>query len=164
MGKVITMSSANPQPASGSEVPFTPSDIRNLSLAVDIYQRLGALAESVSNLKDDTRSNYERIEQLIQWTIAIPNLEKDVQKNTKDLNELGAQHNKDLNELGRRLEKDVNALGARHDKDIKELEKIAHTASAFGKIAFGVAAPVAASIIVAVLIFVYHHLAPIPFP
>jgi hypothetical protein len=157
------MSSANTQTTSESEAPFTQSDIRSLSIAVDIYQRLGGLGEAVSTLKQDTKSNYEKIEQLIQWTIAIPNLEKDVQKNTKDLNELGVQHNKDLNELGRRLEKDVNALGGRHDKDIKELEKIAHTASTFGKIAFGVAAPVAASIIVAVLIFIYHHLAPILF-
>ncbi len=75
-------------------------------------------------------------------TIAIPNLEKEVAQNTKDLNE----------------------LGRRHDRNITELEKVVHTASTFGKIAFGVATPVAASIIIAILIFIYHHLAPILFP
>ena len=135
MGKVITMSSANPQTTPGIEAPFTQSDIRNLSLAVDIYQRLGGLAEAVSTLKDDTKSNYEKIEQLIQWTIAIPTLEKDVQKNTKDLNE----------------------LGRRHDKDIKELEKTAHTASTVGNIAL-VLIGSSVALAIAILTFLYHHL------
>jgi DNA repair exonuclease SbcCD ATPase subunit len=135
VGKVITMSSANPQATSDSEAPFTQSDIRNLSLTVDIYQSLGRLTEAVSNLRDDTKSNYERIEQLIQWTIAIPNLEKEVQKNTKDLNE----------------------LGRRHDKDIKEVEKIVHTAKTLGQIALS-------GLGVAIVVYVYHHLAPILFP
>lgn len=154
MGKVITMSS-NPQ-ASGSEAPFSQSDIRNLSLAVDIYQRLGGLTEAVGNLREATKSNYERIEQLIEWTVAIPNLEKEVQKNTTELKELGARHNKDLNELGRRLEKDVNALGGRHDKDIKELEKVVHTTKVFGAIALSVFCG-AGGLIIA---YLYHVLFP----
>jgi hypothetical protein len=134
VGKVITMSS-NPQATSGSEAPFTQSDIRNLSLAVDIYQRLGGLAEAVSNLRDVSKSNYEKIEQLIQWTIAIPNLEKEVQKNTKDLNE----------------------LGRRHDKDIAELDKFVHTARTFGAVGLS-------GVGVAALAYLYHRLAPILFP
>jgi DNA repair exonuclease SbcCD ATPase subunit len=151
------MSSSYPQASSSSEVPFTSSDIHNLSMVVNIHQSLGRLTEAVSNLKDDTKSNHEKIEQLVQWTITIPNIEREVAQNSKDLRELRAQHSKDLNELGRRLEKDVNALGGRHDKDIKELEKIAHTASTFGQIAIVL---IGSSVVlaIAILTFLYHHL------
>lgn len=134
MGKVITMSSTNPQVTSSSEAPFTPGDIRNLSVAVGIYEKLGGLTKAVSNLEDANKSSIEKIEQLTQWVFAIPNLEKAVAQNTKDLNE----------------------VGRRHDKDIKELEKVAHTASTLGKIALFVAAPVAVGIIIPVLISIYH--------
>jgi predicted RNase H-like nuclease (RuvC/YqgF family) len=99
-----------------------------MSMVVNIYQSLGRLTEAISNLKDDTKSNSEKIEELIQWTIAIPNLERDVAKNTKDLNE----------------------LGRRHDRDIKELEKVAHTAKTLGQIALS-------GIGVAVLVYLYRH-------
>jgi hypothetical protein len=137
LGKVITMSSSNPQATSSNEAPFTQGDIRNLSIGVDIYRSLGGLQEAVDNLKAANKSNIEKIEQLTQWVFAIPNLEKSVAQNAKDLNE----------------------VGRRHDKDIKELEKVVHTASTFGKIALGVATPVAAGIIVAVLIYLSHLVA-----
>ncbi len=66
MGKVIIMSSPNPPAAFSSEAPFTPSDFYNLSTVVNIHQSLGRLTEAVSNLKDDTKSNSEKIEQLMQ--------------------------------------------------------------------------------------------------
>jgi hypothetical protein len=152
MGKLIIMSS-NPQAKPSSEAPLTPSDIHNLSTVIHI---LGGLEKAVIVLEGTTKSHTEKIEQLTQWVSAIPNLEKDVAQNTKDLNELGKRHDKDLNELGRRLEKDVNELGRRHDKDISALRNVAHTASTLGKIALGVIAPVAATILIAVLIFIYH--------
>ena len=117
MGKVITMST-DPQPIlTGGEAPFAPSDIRNLSTTIDIFRTLGGLEKAVGVLEATTESHTEKIEQLTQWVFAIPNLEKTVAQNTKDLNE----------------------VGRRHDKDIKELEKVAHTASTLGKIALGLA-------------------------
>jgi hypothetical protein len=151
MGKVIIMST-QPQPSPplpvGSEAPslapgpIMPSDIRNLSAAVDIYQKLGGLTEAVSNLKDATKSNIEKVEQISQWVFAIPNLEKAVAQNTKDLNE----------------------VGKRHDKDIKELEKVAHTARRLGKIALVLATPVAVAIIIPVLISIYRLVERLLFP
>ena len=130
------MSSHSYQPASaGTEPPFTPSDFHNMSMVVNIYHSFGGLTEAVNNLKDDTKSTSEKIEQLIQRTIAIPNIEKAVEKNAKDVNE----------------------VGRRHDKDIKELEKIAHTASTFGKIAL-VLIGLSVVLAIAILTFLYHHL------
>jgi len=85
-------------------------------MVVNIYQSLGRLTEAVNNLKDDTKSNSEKIEQLIQRIIAIPNIEKAVEKNATDLNQ----------------------LGRRHDNAIKELEKDVHTAKVFGTIALSI--------------------------
>jgi len=129
------MPSSNPPAVSSSEAPFTPTDFHNMSMVVNIYHSLGRLTEAVNNLKDDTKSNSEKIEQLIQRTIAIPNIEKAVEKNAKDVNE----------------------VGRRHDKDIKELEKIAHTASTFGKIAL-VLIGLSVVLAIAILTFLYHHL------
>jgi hypothetical protein len=159
------MSSPTSQTAADSGgAAFSPNYLHDLSTTLNIYRTIGGLEEKVHVLEITAKSNSKNIDTLTEKAYAISYLEREVAQNSKDLKELGAQHNKDLNELGRRLEKDVNALGGRHDKDIKELEKVAHTASTFGKIAFGVAAPVAASIIIAVLIFIYHHLTPILFP
>jgi hypothetical protein len=154
---------ATPQPSSENEPqseglpaapgsPIPPGDFRNLAATIDIFRTLGGIVV----LEATTKSHTEKIEQLTQWVSAIPSLEKDVAQNTKDLNEFGKHHDKDLNELGRRLEKDVSELGRRHDKDISDLTNIAHTASTLGKIAVGVITPVAATIIIAVLIYIYH--------
>ncbi len=125
----------NPQATSGSEGPFSPSDIRNLSLAVDIYQSLGGLKAAVSYLQDVTKSNIEKIDELTHSFLAIPGLERGVAKNATDLNE----------------------LGRRHDKKIGELEKVVHTASTLGKIALVL---IGSSVVlaVAILSFLYHHL------
>jgi DNA repair ATPase RecN len=152
MGKLIIMSS-NPQVTPSTEAPFAPSDIHNLSTVIHI---VGGLEKAVNVLESTTKSHTEKIEQLTQWVSAIPYLEKSVAQNTNDLSEIGTRHTKDLNELGRRLEKDVNELGKRHDRDIKELEKVAHTANTLGKIAFSIATPVAATLITAVLVYIYH--------
>lgn len=58
-----------------------------------------------------------------------------------------------------RLEKAVEVLEnakAQHEKDLNGLGKVAHTASLFGKIALGIVTPVAATIIYAVFVFIYH--------
>jgi hypothetical protein len=58
-----------------------------------------------------------------------------------------------------RLEKAVQVLEeakARHEKDLNGLGKVAHTASMFGKIALVVIAPVAAAIIYAIVVHIYH--------
>jgi hypothetical protein len=130
------MSSHSSQPASaGTEAPFTPSDFHNLSMVVNIHQSLGGLTEAVRNLKEDTKSNSEKIEQLIQWTIAIPNIEKAVGKNANDLNQ----------------------LGRRHDNGIKELEKVAHGAKLLGNIAL-VLIGSGILLLFPALGFLYHHL------
>jgi hypothetical protein len=160
--KVLIMPSPQPAPenepqkseglplAPGSPIPL--NDSRNLAATIDIFRTLGGIVV----LEATTKSHTEKIEQLTQWVSAIPNLEKDVAQNTKDLNELGKRHDKDLNELGKRLERDVNELGKRHDKDISDLRNIAHTASTLGKIAVGILTPVAATVIIAVLLYIYH--------
>jgi hypothetical protein len=58
-----------------------------------------------------------------------------------------------------RLETAVEGLErstAQHAKDLNGLGKAAHTASTFGKIALGLATPVAASITIAFLVLIYH--------
>jgi hypothetical protein len=125
--------------SSGSEAPslapgpITPSDVRTLFAAVDIFRSLGGLEKAVAILDTTTKSNVEKIEQLFHKTdemaFHIPILEKAI-----------ARHDKDLNELGRR-----------HDKDLNELGKIAHTAKTLGAIALS-------GIGLAILAYIYHHL------
>jgi ABC-type nitrate/sulfonate/bicarbonate transport system permease component len=58
-----------------------------------------------------------------------------------------------------RLESSVAELErstAQHAKDLNGLGKVAHTASMFGKVALGLATPVAAAIIIAVLVYIYR--------
>ena len=123
------MATAPPTPPSGGEPPFRSSDIHNLSVAVDIYQKLGGLTAKVSNLEDRTNSNAEKVEQLTQWVFAIPSLERDVAQNTKDLNE----------------------LGRRHDRDIRELEKVAYAIKMLGAILLS------GGIGGAIFVYLYHH-------
>ena len=106
---------SEPQPSlpapAGSEAlplapgPITPSDIRTLFTAVEIYRSLGGLEKSVNILETTTKSNVEKIEQLMRKTeqtaFRVPIME--------------------------------NAI-ARHDKDLNELGRIAHTAKTFGNI------------------------------
>ncbi len=141
LGKVIIMASplvpaANEAPLAPG--PLTPSDIRTVFTAVEIYRKLGGLEKAVDILEAATKSNIEKIERLTNKTdemaFHVPNLEKAI-----------ARHEKDLNELGRR-----------HDKDITELEKVVHTAKTFGAVALS-------GIGLAILGYLYHHLAPILF-
>jgi hypothetical protein len=86
-------------PPAGSEAlslapgPMTPSDIRTLFTAVDIYRSLGGLEKAVDILETTTRSNVEKIEQLIRKTdqtaFAVPIIENAISQHGKDLNELG---------------------------------------------------------------------------
>jgi hypothetical protein len=147
--------STTPTPATArTATPYSINDLHDLNIVLDIFR---GLEHRLSVVETIAKFHGGKIEQLIQWTIALPNIEKEVAQNSKDLKELGPQHNKDLNELGKRLEKDVNALGGRHDKDIKELEKIAHTASTFGRIAIVLIAS-SVALAIAILTFLYHHL------
>jgi hypothetical protein len=128
MGKVIIMST-QPQPLppvpAGSEAPLTASDFRNLAATINIFRSLGG----VEALEATTKSHTENIEQLTQWVSAIPELEKDVAQNMKDLNE----------------------LGKRHDRDIHDLQKISHTVRTLGAIALS-------GIGVLIFVYIYHHL------
>jgi hypothetical protein len=147
------------------EGPFTSTDIRNLSLAVDIYQSIGGLKTAVSYLQDVTKSNIEKIDHLSHSFLAIPGLERAVGQNAKDLNEVGRRHDKnlhelemrleqDVNELGRQLGKDVNELATRHDNKIHELEKFDHTTQTIGWVAISLA-----GVAVTVLGYFLHFLA-----
>jgi hypothetical protein len=58
-----------------------------------------------------------------------------------------------------KLEKAVEVLEVaktQHEKDLNGLGRVAHTASLLGKIALGIVAPVVATIIIAVLVSIYH--------
>jgi hypothetical protein len=116
--------SPQPAPASG-KAPFGPSDIRNLSTVIHI---LGGLEKAVNVLETTTTSHTEKIEQLTQWVSAIPYIEKAVEKNSKDLNE----------------------LGRRHDNAINELKNVSHTVRTLGVIALS-------GIGVLVFVYIYHH-------
>jgi hypothetical protein len=111
--------------------PLTPSDMRTVFTAVDIYRSLGRLEKAVDILESTTKSNVETIQQLTQKTdqtaFAVPVIQNTI---------------------------------ARHDKDLNELGRIAHTAKTLGYIALTLAA---SGIGVAILIYLYHRLAPLFF-
>jgi hypothetical protein len=112
LGKVITMGStdpANSQEPSGSGAP----------LPNNIY--FGKLEEAVNTLKGTITFHADRIDRLTQWFYSVSNLEKDVAKNTNDLNAVGKRLENDLNNVGKRLEIDINELKT---KDISELTSI----------------------------------------
>ena len=61
-----------------------------------------------------------------------------------------------------RLEHAVEVLenaNVRHERDLNQLGKIAHTAKTLGNIALGVASGAG----IAILIYLYHHFAPLVF-
>jgi hypothetical protein len=70
----------------------------------------------------------------IQWDLTIPEMRSGVTKNANDL----------------------DGIGRRHDRDINELKKTIDTASKLFKIGVGVMTPVAATVIIAILVFIYH--------
>jgi hypothetical protein len=110
--------------------PITPSDIRAVFTAVDLYRNLGKLEKAVDILEGTTKSNVEKIQQLVEKTdrtaFAIPVMEDKI---------------------------------ARHEKDLNQLGKIAHTAKTFGNIALSIASGAG----IAILIYLYHHFAPLLF-
>jgi hypothetical protein len=121
--------STPPQPSlplpTGSEAPpfapgpITPSDVRTLFTAVDIYRSLGRLEKAVDILETTTKSNVERIQQLIQKTdqtaFAVPGMEKAI---------------------------------ARHENDLNQIGRIAHTAKTVGNIALGLASGAGIAILI----------------
>ena len=131
MGKLIVMSS-NPQVTGSGEAALTPNNIRDLAATIDIFRTLGGIVA----LEATTKSHTEKIEQLMQWGSAIPYIEKEVARNTKDLNELGRRHTKELNELGIRL-----------GKDIGDRKNIARTAKILGYIALTLAGVIGAAFV-----------------
>jgi hypothetical protein len=56
---------------------------------VHISHTEGTLQTSVANLDHRISAHGERIEQLLQWASIVPYLEKELDKNTNDLNKLG---------------------------------------------------------------------------
>jgi hypothetical protein len=110
--------------------PITPSDMRTVFTSVDIYRSLGRLEKAVDILETTTKSNVEKIQQLIhktdQTAFALPVMENTI---------------------------------ARHEKDLNQLGKIAHTAKTLGNIALSIASGAG----IAILIYLYHHFAPLLF-
>lgn len=130
-----------------SDEPLTPSDIRNLSIVVDVCQKLGGLTKAVSNLEEATKSNIEKIDRLTQSVSAIPNLENSrlaeavdtlratttfhadrIDRLTQWVSSVSnlerdvAQNKTDLNKVGKRLEIDLNEVGKRLEREINELK------------------------------------------
>jgi hypothetical protein len=99
--------------------PFSATDVRTLFTAVDIYRSLGRLEEAVDILKITTKSNLEKIQQLIhktdQTAFAIPGMEKAI---------------------------------ARHENDLNQIGKIAHTAKTLGNIALALASGAGIAILI----------------
>jgi hypothetical protein len=134
MGKVIVMST-QPQPSppvpAGSEAPFAQSDFRNLSVAVDIYEKLGGLTTAVDILKASTKSHAAKIERLTRKTeqtaFRIPYIESAVAQNSKDLNEIG--------------------------EIVRSARAIASTARTLGKVAVGIVSVAAALTPILVLLY-----------
>jgi DNA repair ATPase RecN len=131
------MSTTPPPATARTATPYSINDLHDLNIVLDIFR---GLEHRLSVVETIAKFHSEKIEQLTQWMIASPNLEEDVERNTKDLHDLERRLEKDVNELGRRLGRDVNDLAVRHDNKIHELEKVDHTVKSLGKIALAVIA------------------------
>lgn len=156
LGKLIIMGTdaqgASRGGASGTGAALPAGYFDDVSRVVAIYERLKGLEALVDGLRSTTESNVQEIKQLTQRVYAISYIKKDVAQNTRDLNQLETRHSKEL----KGLEREVNGLSKRLGKEIGDLKNVVDTASTLGKMAFAVAAPVAAAIIIAVLVFIYH--------
>jgi hypothetical protein len=75
---------------------------------VDIFR---GLEHRLSVVETTAQFHGQRIEQLFQWMIASPNLEEDVERTAKGLNDLSGRHDKKLHELEIKIEKDLNEMG-----------------------------------------------------
>lgn len=167
--KIVIMSSPAQSPIGGPPQDFGPpvgsgpistAEVRILYLLVQIQHGLGRMEEAIVSLKAATNFHNEEIQKLMERTIKIesvlPALQTTVDRHHTDLNELGTRHNKELNELEKRLVSDLNQTGRRLDREIGDLRNVSHTASTLGKIALVITGPVAATIIYAILNFIYH--------
>jgi septation ring formation regulator EzrA len=65
----------------------------------------GVLQTSLANLDRRTSAQGERIEQLLQWASIVPHLEKDLERTTNDLNQLGRTRMGRLENLAHLIEK-----------------------------------------------------------
>jgi hypothetical protein len=164
--KVIIMSSqTNPLGENvNTQMTVSQGDIRSLAATIETFRTLGGIVV----LEATTKSHTEKIEQLTQWVSAIPNMEKDVERDREDLNELGKRRDKVLNELGNRLEKDINELGKRQTKelnelgirlgkDIDDLKNVAHTADKLFRIFLGALVVILTVLEPPLMIYLYHH-------
>ena len=144
--------STTPPPANGNTAtPYSINNLRDLNIVLDIFR---GLEHRLSIVETIAKFHGEKIEQLTQWMIASPNLEEDVERNTKDFHDLERRLEKDVNELGRRLGRDVNELAARHDNKIHELEKVDHTVKSLGRIALAL---IAGGSVGWLLTYLFHH-------
>jgi hypothetical protein len=136
-------------PNEGSSDPS--SSTFNRGSQGDVQMQIAYLLFDIrENLRDSRKSQQdERIQQLIEGTTklqtTLSGLKETVEYHRTDLKELTAVHTKDLNELGRRLEREIG-----------ELKSFSGTAGTIGKIALVIIAPVAAAIIYAITVHVYH--------
>ena len=119
--------------------PITPSNYRDLASVINIFRTLGGVAA----LETTTKSHADKIEQLMQWSCAIPHIEKEVAKNTKDLNKLGERHTNELNRLGQRLDREISDL---RTNEISDLKSFVNTAKILGYIALTLAGVIGAAI------------------
>jgi hypothetical protein len=128
---------SNGADTSAGNKPLTPNDFRDLAAVMDIFRTLGG----VTVLETTSRAHTDRIEQLMQWGSAIPTIERNVERNTTDLNALSHRNTRELNDLGRRL-----------DSDIADLRSFSLTVRTLGTITLAVVGPVAAGVALAIII------------
>jgi hypothetical protein len=163
----------NPQEETKGGPAYSNGQILKLKDFIDIIHQVGGLTKAVSTLEDQTKTNTEKIEHLGQWIPTTYRLEEQAKENARLLDAL----NMNVSQLGKdacaakilwdltipemrsgvtKNANDLDGIGRRHDRDINELKKTIDTASKLFKIGVGVMTPVAATVIIAILVFIYH--------
>jgi hypothetical protein len=162
-----------PQEEAKGVPAYSTAQILKLKDFIDLLHHVGWLTKAVNTLEDQNKTNIEKIDHLSQWIPTTYRLEEQAKENARTLNELNrnvSQLDKDAHAAKIQWDltipsmqsgvaknaNDLDGVGRRHDRDINELKKVIDTASKFFKIAVGVMTPVAATVIVAILVFIYH--------
>jgi hypothetical protein len=125
----VTHGAASTDNTLSGDRALTPNDLRNMAVTIDIFRSLAGVVA----LEATARSNTEKIEKLTEQVSAIPYLKENVEKNTKDLNELGRRHTKELNDL--------------RTNEIGRLNSFVDTAKILGYIALTLAGIVATALV-----------------
>jgi hypothetical protein len=82
-------------PLKSGDTPLTMNVLREMAAGVDTIRTLARITE----LEATVKALSDKIDRLNQWTANIPQIEKDVEKNTKDLNALGVRLGGDIGKL-----------------------------------------------------------------